>query len=324
MPIIKLSQYPKYSIPLEIQGQINQLQRMQPEPELHDDERRNALICTLSQDGKILAFSELSLGPNEPRLVHLAVHPAQRQKGLGSILFTHTLRKLRSLGHDYLQLQCEVYQKPFFERFSCVALDTEHRPGQLVSMVLPCVRFVVEHLPQSALTKGKIPDGMLQLGLDSTSYHFRSEEDYIDLHKTMLNQARKRVWLLCETAQSPLLQNQEISDALQRMIRRHPHAEVRILLANDKAGAGYFNPCIHLAQRLSSYFEIRTLQNTGLRMKEMVSLIDFNASIFRKNAQEVNGFGCFYNRLLYERMRSNYDNHWQFAKPSQQLRRLAI
>lgn len=324
MPIIKLSQYPKYSLPLDIKGQINQLHRAHVVPELHDDERRNALICTLSQDGKVLAFSELDLRENQARLVNLVVSTSQRQKGLGSILFTHTLRKLSSLGHDLLHLQCEPHQASFFERFACNSLDSDTRPGQLVSMALPSVRFVAQHLPQSALTKGKIPDGMLQLGSDSTSYHFHSEADYLDLHKVMLSQARKRIWLLCESTQSALLQDQTISDALQRMVRRHPQAEVRILLANDKAGAGYYNPCINLAQRLSSYFEIRTMQNTGLKMKEMVTLIDFNASIFRKGPQEAGGFGCFYNRLLYERMRANYEHHWQFAKPSQQLRRLAI
>ena len=162
----------------------------------------------------------------------------------------------------------------------------------------------------------------MRLGQDSTSYHFHSERDYLAMHKTLLSQARKRVWLLCESLSSPILKNEEISQALQRMIRQNPQAEVRILLANDKLGAGYYNPCINLAQRLSSYVEIRTLHNTGVRLKEMITLVDFTASIFRKGPQDASGFGCFYNRILYERMRTNYENHWQFAKPSQQLRRL--
>jgi len=324
MPVVKLSQYPKYSVPPEIKGQIKSLQQEAAQPRLMHDEGTSALVCTLSIGEHVIAFSEVEFGNDSAQLNCLIVQQKQRNKGLGTILLTHTMKKLASLDHAQLTAHCEPDQFHFFRRLGFTNNGSEEHNVRRFDLLHPCISLTVAHLPSSAHTKGSFDRPVMQLSEDTESYHYSNEHDYLLLHQVMLNQARKRVWLLCDTINNPVLNNELTSQALKRLIKRNPQTEIRILVADDKAGAGYFNPCINLAQKLSSYVEVRTLQKTGVRLNEMITLVDYSASIFRKNRSDYAGFACFHNRLLYERMRSNFDNHWQFAKPSQQLRRLVI
>ena len=324
MPVVKLSQYPKYSVPLDLKGQITLLQREVSQPWLHNDERMNALVCTLSISGKLIAFSEVSLADGSAQLTNLIVQAKHQKKGLGTILLTHTMKKLVSLDHTQISAHCEPSQFHFFQRLGFTDNSNKQTNARRLDLLHPCVDLTLAHLPPSVHTKGSLESPVMQLGEDTESYHFRDEHNYLSLHQMMLSQARKRIWLLCDSINNPVLNNELTTQSLKRMIQRNPQTEIRILVADDKTGAGYFNPCISLAQKLSSYIEVRTLQKTGVKMNEMITLVDYSASIFRKSKSDYAGFACFHNRVLYERMRSNFDNHWQFAKPSMQLRRLAI
>lgn len=324
MSLVKLNQYPKHSVPLEVQGQID---RLKQEVNLADRpvaERLHGLICTLTLSDKVIAYTESDLSYTSPTLDTIVVAPYHQRAGLGTIILTHTLRKLASLGHKQLNVSCEYAQAPFFERIGFSAMENAYRPSDTQALLHPSLEATLHFLPDETLQKGNLKLGFMSLNQDSESYYYTEEGHYLGLHQLMLNQARKRVWIMCDTIRNPILDNEQHSQALQRLIRRNPQAEIRFLLTNDKQGAGYFNPCINLAQKLSSYIEIRTLQNSGRVIKEMITLVDYSASIFRKTPSDHSGFACFHNRLLYERMRINFDNHWQFAKPSQELRRLVI
>jgi len=324
MPIVKLSQYPKHSVPLDIKGQLLALQNEVGQTDRHFADRLHGLICTLSVANKVIAFSESSLDQDTPKIENISVAPFHQNSGIGTLLLTHTLRKIASLDKDQVRVDCEKTQARFFERLGFCALNEAFHPSHPVELFHPCVSLTLKHLPKSTHLKGEPDSAFMTLGEASETYHYHDEAGFMGLHQLMLNQARKRVWILCYNIQNPVLNREHTSEALHRFIKRNPQTEIRFLLTNDKSGAGYYNPCINLAQKLSSYIEVRGLQHTGRRINEMITLVDYEASIFRKNPTDFSGFTCFYNRLLFERMRSNFDSHWQFAKPSLQLRRLAI
>ena len=159
MSLIKLSQYPKYSVPLEITGQISQLKRAHEQPRLHENERLNGLVCTLSSGDRILGFTEICLDQGQARLVNILLDESQRQKGLGTILLTHTLRKLYTIEHDSITLRCDAALRSFFERLGFNSLDTRDKPGTEIEMRLPSLHFSLNHYPETALTRGRVPRG---------------------------------------------------------------------------------------------------------------------------------------------------------------------
>ena len=98
----------------------------------------------------------------------------------------------------------------------------------------------------------------------------------------------------------------------------------RILIVDDKTGVGCYNRTVELAQRLSSFIEIRTLKDTSMQCNEGLTLVDFDSCIYRKNFEDYSGFANYSSRLLAQRLEQKFEHFWQFAKPSQELRRLSI
>lgn len=326
MSLIRLSQHPKYSLPENLRSQFHQLKQSCSgiSGTAAETAEEQELVCTLCSGEQLLAAVELGIQEHSANLYGIYVDEGNRHAGLGSITLMHAFRKLSSLSVGKLHMECPEEFRPYFSRFGFVALsDQTSREGK-IRMTQPCLKYFIETVPKAVQISGRLSGTIMQLGSDSHSYHFRSEQQYTDLHRMMLGQARKRIWILADSIHNPVLNNDETSQAFYRLIKTNPQAEVRILVANDKQGAGYYNPSIHVAQRLSSYVEVRSLQKTGVRLREMITLVDHQGSIYRKHTNDYVGFACFDNRILYDRMRSNFEQHWQYAKPSMELRRLAI
>ena len=109
--------------------------------------------------------------------------------------------------------------------------------------------------------------------------------------------------LISDNITSPLLNDEVIRDSLLRLSKRNAKAEIRILLEDDKKGAGYYNPTIELAQKLTSFIEIRTIAKGAKKPGEMITAVDFNAGIFRKNMTSYTGFAHYNNHLIAQRLR---------------------
>lgn len=324
MPVIKLSQYPKHALPSEF---VPQIERLRQAAECTDDHTHSSegqvLVCTLSANELLMGFAELYIDGDSAHLKALHVAASKRFKGLGSILVMHAMRRLEALDIAGMRLECNSQLSRFFSRFGFVTLSETRQGGRCI-MYQPSVSYFLSHIPKARQFDGKLASTVMHLGSDNLSYNFNCESQYLAMHRMMLNQARKRIWILTDSIENPILNSDDTSQAIYRLVKQNPHAEIKILLSNDKKGAGYFNACISMAQRLSSYVQIRSMPPGSGRMNEMITLVDHCGAIFRKNTSAYSGFGCFNNRVIYDRMRTNFDSHWQFAKPSIELRRLAM
>jgi hypothetical protein len=164
----------------------------------------------------------------------------------------------------------------------------------------------------------------MQLGQDAERYHFDSEHDYIGLHRTMLAQARRRIWIMTDNLHCPVLSDESTGAAFLKLVKRNPHAEIRLLIDNDRLNGGGFNPLVTLAQRLNSHVDIRTFPQSGTRLGAIITVVDNAGSVHRPSLTEFSGMACFNCRIQTEHLISEFNQNWQFAKPSIELRRLAI
>ena len=332
MPIVKISLAQKHLLPGSITAQIAEFNALiNDTPSLAKRQSdasaiENDLVGTISINNVLIGYNEVQVTPQHARLSRIVIHPKNQRKGIGTLLLVNTLNQLGKKGIDCIHLHCTSSTSSFFKRFgfSDVSQHLRLHDEDKITMEQPCLQYFLSQIPESAASQGLEKSNTFHINDDTETYYFRNEDQFLALHKSMLMQARKRIWILCDTINNPLLNSDATSQSFLRLVKHNPHAEIKLLIANDKLGAGYFNPSINLAQRLSSYIQVRTLNKTGLRINEMITLVDHSASIYRKSIKDHNGFACFHNRLLAERMRSNFDHHWQFAKQSQELRRLAI
>ncbi len=278
----------------------------------------------ISAGENVVAHASAKLLKQATMLTHFSVANSHN-KELGIKVLLGLLKKLRKDGCEKLQLACHANHLDFLRQagFIMVEEPPHHGDKPIYIMENPNLGYFLDTLAQKQL-QGQGTGLPLLLGSDIDTYYFHDEKHYLNLHQRMLAQARKRIWIISDTINNPLLLDPSTGTAILRLIKRNPQSEVRLLVANDKQGAGYYNPTIQMAQKLSSYVEVRTLQKTNVRLSEMITLVDFGGNIFRKNLSDYTGFANFNSRLISQRLCDNFEQQWQYARPSVELRRLAI
>lgn len=304
------------------------------------DNHDNTLILIARLPGaqdEIVGFAEISFFDQQAQIRRFVVSSQCQNLGIGGQLLLRAAEKAITRNIKRISVICNDSQKGFFVKKGFVTRE-KILPGNssefLSRLENPAPEMLLIRSPkaqaQPVNTETRaprilpLPQTRKLLGKDTDTYHFRTEADYLDLHRSMLTQARRKIWILTHALSCKVLSDPTTSEALLNLIKSNPQAEIRILLDNDRAGAGYYNPTINLAQRLSSHIEVRTTPITSARLKESFSLIDNTSAIHRKTLTDYFGMANYHSRLLYERLHNEYLQHWQFARPSLHLRRLAI
>jgi len=329
MSLIKISQYTKDTLSKDLKTKLATLsvQASCTDNAKHAPEH----YFTVSRQETLIGCATLSIKDRVATLHNITISKQCQGKRIGNRLMLHLIAKSVKLGAESIQLRCEPGHQHFFQNAGFFSYSESDIPKQQeqasCAMENPCPALYLATYRQvqadGKRRRAKTVSPLI-LAHDTAIHNYHTERQYLALHRSMFGQARKKIWILCETITSSVLDNEYTRQALFRLVRYNQHADIKILLANDKTGAGHYSQTLDLAQRLSSYIEIRTLKNSGIKINEALTLIDYSACIFRKNMSDFSGFASYNSRLLAQRLEHNFEHQWQFAKPSLELRRLAI
>ena len=295
----------------------------------------NSLLFIPYSEDKIVGYASLTINQKTAELTSLFIAPPYQNQLIGFQLMLHILATLHKSACQEIRLNCSEELLGFFQQLGFIICNEQKlisasHSGRFFELENPCPGFYLKMLKKTLkdheidLSTFKREHNLLTLSQDGHQHTYRNQEQFLSLHKSMLSQAQRQIWLFSDTIQSPLLNNSKVRDAILRLAKRNAKAEVRILLEDDKKGAGYFNPTIDLAQKLTSFVEIRCIPPGARKPNEMVTTVDFCAGILRKDLNHYTGFANYNNPLIAQRLRDKYEEHWQYAKPSMQLRRLSL
>lgn len=250
------------------------------------------------------------------------IHPKCRRNTFGSQLLLKSMSLAAQQGYDELYVECEKDVLAFFTTQGFITVREPHR-DTLYNMEMPCLRHYIKirneepHLAENGRTA-------LLISQDSHLYRYNNQTQFIDFHRSLLAQAKRQISILSDTIVHPLFKEEYVRQCMLNLSKRNPQARIRILLIDDRTGAGYHNPLIDLAQKLTSYMEIRVIPRGTSKPTEMMTTIDFDAGIYRKNLDAYSGFVNYANPMIAQRLRDNFDQFWERAKPSANMRRLSI
>ena len=250
------------------------------------------------------------------------IHPKCRRRSFGRQLLLKAMKQAAQQSYDELYVECEKEYINFFKTQGFISVRAPHR-DKLYHMEMPCLRhYILVRSEEPHLSN----DGRnaLKISKDNHLYKYSDQAQFIDFHRSMLAQARRQISILSDTITHPLFKEAYVRQCLLNLSKRNSQARIRILLIDDRTGAGYHNPLIDLAQKLTSYIEIRVMPGSARKPNEMITTVDFEAGIYRKNLDSYNGFVNYGNQLIAQRLRDNFDQHWDLAKPSANMRRLSI
>ncbi|MDX1452414.1 MAG: GNAT family N-acetyltransferase [Oleiphilaceae bacterium] len=291
----------------------------------HQHAERNSIIfCFYSQD-RMIGFCLGELFAQKANLEHLLIDKSNQSKGIGRHMMYGMFRQLMQKGIDSVSLNSTDRQLDWLEAHGFIALESSNSANRVRPHLLmnPCLQHYMQTRPKTGESASDASTHM-RLGKDASTHRIATEEMAMSHHRSMLLQARRRIWLMANNINNPVLMQAETADAIVQLIKRNPQANVRLLVNDDRQGAGYFNPTLQAMQKLSSYCEIRTLYKTGQQLKSLHTIVDFDGTIQRENLEDWRGQACYDSRLLSNRLSQNYDQIWQMARPSMELRRLAL
>jgi len=332
MSLIKIKHYTKDTLDQEV---IDQLQVLSPDSltpyfqQYGTEPDRVAHCFTVSSNNAFLGFALLSSLNEIAKLHSLFIKKEYRGKSLGKKLALHLLTKAIKFGCNKVELESNKSQLNFFKSLGFVVVKEPCPKAKTTHFKLEnaCPAYFLSVYKQTQTENQRKHSKTTQplvLSQDKTIYNFHDEAQFLALHRNMLSQAKRRIWIMANSINAPMLNDEQFRQSILQLAKNNAQAEIRILLEDGKAGSGRFNPLINLAQRLTSFVEIRSLPSTAHKFSEWVTLVDFSAGIYRKTLESYAGFATYDSNLIAQRLITKFDDQWEFAKPSVEFRRLAI
>jgi len=332
MSAIKINHYEEGQITAALRSELQQFAPDIVSLDLASDrsiDSGNKHVFTIASEESIYGFAILKLADNVAKIMSVFIKGRYRNKSLGSKLLLHILSNSKKLQCQKVELSCEKDQLGFFQNFGFVISKNPNEKLETTEYTLEnaCPQYFVSVYKKQQIERqqdkatAKQP---LVLSQDNTLYNYDDQEQFSALHRNMLSQAKRRIWIVADTINSPILRDEQFSQSILQLAKQNAEADIRILLQDDKTGAGHFNPLVSLAQRLTSFVEIRTIDKTSSGVAEMITVVDHSAGIYRKSLSAYTGFATYNNHLISKRLQDKFDHLWQFANASSEFRRLAM
>lgn len=264
------------------------------------------------------------------RIDFLHVAPRHRTTRLAEVLLSHMLKQLHKLGVSEVSTATyPIYSKAFLDAGFMeenITIPGMHASSEEIELIHPNLEQLkprFQLIGDSRLEKSnETPKEKSEE--DKRSIRFDTMGAYRDLCRMVITNSQKKVFMLCESLDDPILNDRTVVTHLQELVLHRRQVEVRLLLENDRHRPQGHSPILDLAQRLSSFVSIRRIHDKRISAKEWLYLADDAHAVVRKREHGFKGQAHLDSMLTLQRLSYQYENLWQHSIPSSQLRRLAI
>jgi hypothetical protein len=151
----------------------------------------------------------------------------------------------------------------------------------------------------------------------------RSEEVY-QASLALLHLAQRSVIVVSRNLDSRLYNNSEFTSAVRQFALRSQYARVRILVRDSSPAVKSGHRLIELAQRLSSFIEVRVpdIQHSNYNSAFMV--VDSTGYLFRDQADMYTAQCSFADRNYSREITRKFDDMWEHAIPDINFRSMLM
>lgn len=162
------------------------------------------------------------------------------------------------------------------------------------------------------------------LGETNREIEFDDLSSLQDITLDLLQQSRRRVFIISRHLDPQLYDQQDVIDALSRLARSGRNAEINILVHDSMPAVRDGHKLINLHQRLNSYIHIRRIHSDYKDYNEALCLVDDVAFIHRSFADRFTGSANYKDPLQTKQYGILFNDIWQISEPDPQVRRLHI
>ena len=162
------------------------------------------------------------------------------------------------------------------------------------------------------------------LGETEGNIELQTAEDAHQAALALFSQARREIFIASYDLEAPILDHEDVLDALSVFARGHRSSEVRVLLQTPDKALRHGHRLVNLAQRLSSHVHIHKPAEEHRGLIEAFIVVDGIGYIKRPLADRYEGLASFKAPIEGRDMRAQFNSLWERSEPEIQFRRMQI
>lgn len=162
------------------------------------------------------------------------------------------------------------------------------------------------------------------LGITTGNIVLDSIEQNRAVALALAQQASRSLQIATRDMDSILFDNEPFISAVTALARGHAQSHIHILVWDSSAAVRQGHRLIHLAQRLSSYVQIRRPAEEHANFVEAFMVADGVGYMRRHFADRYEGIASFHAPLQARELALLFTSIWEKAAPDPQTRRLHI
>ena len=271
-------------------------------PELEWDELDPASVHVIARDADGTPIGTARLTP-EHSIRRMAVLAPWRGRGVAAALLQTLIEHARERGYPALELHAQTHAIGLYERFGFAAFGPEYDEAG------------IPHRSMRLELAAGTDDGALR---ETDSAH-----ELAALTLAILQRGRRELALYTRDLDPMLLGSSDAIEALRGFATDARGAHVRILAHDLRRAVREGHGLIALAQRLSSHFSIRVIEEEpDVQYAGAFAINDQGGYVFRPNATRSEASACLRDPARVRQLLGYFNEVWERARPATELRQL--
>lgn len=284
-------------------------------PDIEFDELDQYCHHFIVRDANYLAIGTGRLSP-EGKIGRMAVLQQWRHQGIGRSLLLALLEKARGLGLTTAFANAQISALGFYEKFGFIQEgDTFAEAG------IPhrTIRLQLEPLAQIPRAAPRPRETSVEAARIDTL------ESALSATQLLISQARRQLYIYSRDLEYALYGQNELVEALKQFALGNRNSGVQILLQDPANVRNQQHPLIDLAQRLPSYFIIRSPEQAeDLQYLSAFVANDDDGYLFRLLGDRYEGHWSPNAPARNRQLREEFERVWQRARPCTEFRALGL
>jgi hypothetical protein len=164
-------------------------------------------------------------------------------------------------------------------------------------------------------------DGPRILGASDRPFETASAEELCRVLLELAQQAQRTLDLVSRHLDPPLYDREDFVEAVKQLVLGSPRSRVRLLVLDPAPVVTHGHRLVPLAQRLSSYIELRVPAPEHREFNEAWLVADKEGYAHRRFSDRYEATCNFHDPRLAVHLTNRFDELWQRAQPDPNLRR---
>ncbi len=232
----------------------------------------------------------------------MAVLAPWRGRGVGAALLQFLIERARALGHPALELHAQTHAIGFYERFGFSAFGAEFDEAGIRHRAM---RLELAPENERALLETDSPTRVADLTIQ------------------IIGRARRELAIYTRDLDPAILDSRAASDTLRAFATGTRNTMARVLVHDLRRAVREGHALISLAQRLSSHFAIRVVEEEpDVQYAGAFVANDRGGYLFRPIATRFEASASLLDPARSRQLLAYFDEVWERARPASELRPL--